>query len=356
MITKDPWTVLAGNDPRKDGKISVIMGGYGAGKTVLMQRIAREKFSLGGTVILRSKRKDTWQVFANTHEINIIAQRPQGEIHFDVQIISGKKEPNPDTFEVSYCDGPDQAVKMLRSDAINIIITSNMRYMSEIAWWALFVNFLSRTKRTEFISLFIDELHELFPGTLESDKFHFVTPFKEAVDNFRKSMVNFYFSTHNKGKLFYEIFSLAEYKVWMRGAEVMKKGSRIKSQGVIDSLGRGQAILEYDMGFVGFDNTIEDDSGKLLPSYNIIPEGEQVFDYYLRPDYLRILDLEPWWTQDCAECGFHWTTRRNQAPKCIRCGSPELEVRLGKFYDALFAFKKNSPTPKGPSTPPPPHA
>ena len=337
MNNVDAWSLIADDDPRKDGKMIVIMGGYGAGKTVLLQRIARYKFSLGDMVIIRSKRKDTWQVFANTNNVNIIAQKAEGEITFDAQLTTGEADPKLKSLEVDYCNGPDQAIKMLKKDAINIIVTSNMRHVAEAAWWTLFFHYLAATKKKEFTSIFMDELHELFPEGLESDVFHFVPPFIESIDNFRKSMVNFYFSTHDKDKLFYKIFNTAEDRVFMSGAKILKRGSRINSQPLIDNLGLGECILEYRTGFVGFSNVIaEETQNELLPEYNIMVKGEQVFDYYLRPDYLRILDLDPWFTEDCASCGYHWTTKRNQAPRCPRCGATELEVRLGKFSDTLF--------------------
>jgi KaiC/GvpD/RAD55 family RecA-like ATPase len=357
MNNVDAWDLIAGDDPRKDGKMIVIMGGYGAGKTVLLQRIARAKLAMGDVVIIRSKRKDTWQVFANTKNVNIIAQKGTGEITFDAQLTTGNKDPKLNALEVNYCGGPDQAIKMLKKDAINIIVTSNMRHVSEAAWWTLFFHFLASTKRKQFTSIFMDELHELFPEGLESDVFHFVPPFIEAIDNFRKSMVNFYFSTHDKDKLFYKIFNTAEYRIFMSGAKILKRGSRINSQPLIDNLGIGEGILEYRTGFVGFSNVIDEDSlDDLLPTFNIMVNGEQVFDYYLRPDYLRILDLDPWYTEDCAACGYHWTTKRNQAPRCPRCGATELEVRLGKFSDNLFNLvdiAKNTKAKK--HTPPRPH-
>ena len=174
MNNVDAWSLIADDDPRKDGKMIVIMGGYGAGKTVLLQRIARYKFSLGDMVIIRSKRKDTWQVFANTHRLNIIAQKATGEITFDAQLTTGVGDPKLKSLEVDYCNGPDQAIKMLKKDAINIIVTSNMRHVAEAAWWTLFFHYLAATKKKEFTSIFMDELHELFPEGLESDVFHFV--------------------------------------------------------------------------------------------------------------------------------------------------------------------------------------
>ena len=64
--------------------------------------------------------------------------------------------------------------KMETKDAINIIVTSNMRHVGEAAWWTLFFHYLAATKKKEFTSIFMDELHELFPEGLESDVFHFI--------------------------------------------------------------------------------------------------------------------------------------------------------------------------------------
>ena len=336
-VGDDIWEMIAGDDPRRDGKIVTIMGSYGAGKTVLMQRIAREKLAMGDMVIVRSKRKDTWQVFANTSRVNIIAQQAVGELRLDAQLTNKAEADGLNEMEINYCNGPDNAITMLKSGEINVIITSNMRHVSEAAWWTLFFHYLAMTKRVGFTSIFMDELHELFPDGLESDVFHFVQPFVESIDNFRKSMVNFYFSTHDKDKLFYKIFNTAHYKIFMNGAKVMRRGSRIRSQGLLDRLNRGEGVLEHANGFVGFANVIEEDTEELvLPRYNIMVVGEQAFDYYLRPDYLRILDLDPWFTMDCPGCGYHWNIKRNPSPRCPRCGGVELEVRLGKFGDALF--------------------
>lgn len=342
---ENAWKVLTENNEDRDGKIVALMGTHGAGKTVLMQRIARQKLREGGTVIWRSKRKDTWQVFLKSGDVNIIAQKGIGEIYFDSQVTKGEDEPKLSGLEVNYCSGPDQALKMLKKDAVNIIITCNMKTLSEAAWWTLFFYFIAVAKNKSFMNIFIDEIHELFKMNPESDIWHFTGSFVEAMDNFRKSMVNFYFSAHEKKKMDDHIFSTSDLWAFMRGSRKFS-ASRINSQALLDGLGRGQVIVEYDTGFAEFQNEIA--SPELLPSYNIIVEGEQSFDYFLRPDYLRILDLEPWYTQDCSVCGYHWSTQKNQAPRCPRCGGIELEVRLGKFSDALFTLNNNPHSPPSP--------
>ena len=299
------------------GNDFLVMGPKGKGKTLLLQHMARDAFKKGETVIWAAKDVDTWSVFSTSAQslpVNLIVQGTGVEVE---HVPMRKDAPPLQRTLVTACDSPMDAFDECTPDAINVIVTAGLSPMQQSGWWTLFYHTMKQRQSMEWISVFLDEADQLFPAAPHDEWWHITKQFVSIFGTTRKKNISTRMSVHDYASLFSEIYMKISFFGYVGGARAIPKKTAVK-QYALNRLEIGYPMLASGALFNVLDIPVHDQSQ--FPVYLDQVRGFASFDIYARPEYWKILDIQPRWQANCGECGYSWTSRSSDPPKCPRCG------------------------------------
>ena len=302
------------------GNDFLVMGPKGKGKTLLLQHMARDAFRKGEKVIWASRDVDTWSVFGTASPgipINLIVQGTSVEVD---HVPMRKGAPPLQRVLTTTCDSPEDAFEACVPEAINVIVTCGLSPEQQAAWWTLFYHAMKERRTMEWISVFLDEVDQLFPEGAREDYWHITRQFAHIFATTRKKNINTRMSAHGYTNLYSEIRDKISFFGYVSGGRVIPKKTAVK-QYTVNKLEIGYPMLASGALFNILDIPVRDKSQ--LPAYVDQVRGFASFDIYSRPDYWKILDIKPHWQASCGNCGYTWTSTRSDPPKCPRCGQYE---------------------------------
>ena len=329
------------------GKVLCILGSKGCGKTHLMTRLSTQmtyihpakKVLLRETVIWRGRGLDYWSwMYYPDFEWDSQEFMRKVYIHYheddDPTFIDELGQPiqfPPDAIR-TYRTVVDLHENIVRGE-INIVYEPTKytmsRGLSEILaarscskvgsligvvfdpalWWIEFLMYFLQFKKAGFVTVFIDEIDEIFPANPSGIRWHLQGMFCDAAKDFRKANISFIFSIHDKADLEYRLQSKTQYYGYMRGGRP-KAGSLLTKNATI-MLPIGKIILERD----GYGET---NLGKLQ-------ERPRVRTLFLTGSGDRSAWEEP--AEDvvsdesltCPKCGYIWAPRVVGPTRCPKC-------------------------------------
>ncbi len=299
------------------GNDFLVTGPKGKGKTLLLQHMARDAFKKGEKVIWAAKDVDTWSVFITSARglpVNLIVQGTSVEVE---HVPMRQHVPPLQRVIVTTCDSPADAFYECVPDAINVIVTSGLSPMQQAAWWTLFYHAMKQRKTMEWIAVFLDEVDQLFPSAPHDEWWHITKQFVSIFGTTRKKNISTRMSVHDYAGLFSEIYMKINFFGYVSGARAIPKKTAVR-QYTLNNLEVGHPMLASGALFNILDLPVNDAS--LFPAYVDQVKGFASFDIYSRPEYWKILDIQPHWQANCGECGYSWSTRTSNPPKCPRCG------------------------------------
>lgn len=295
------------------GSPFMVVGPKGAGKTILLQRMARDACRMGEKVIWRAKDVDTWSVFSHFFPINLIVQG--SNVRVDHVPIIDNPEPLQ-TVLITTCESPDDAWEQCEKGFINVIVTSGLTPVQQAAWWTLLFHTLIKRKSNEWISVFMDEIDEVFPENPTDEWWHISVAAVDYFASFRKTNINFRCSAHKHTLVNANLRAKIHYHGYVRGAQKIP-GSPLR-QSIINNAEIGHPILTDAGRFNILDIPITNDNQK--PHYVDKVTGRASFDMYSREIYWQLLQIQPHWVSYCGDCTYVWEPRNRNPPKCPRCG------------------------------------
>ena len=296
------------------GSDFLVIGPKGQGKTLLLQKMARDAFKRGDLVIWKGKSSDTWSVFQKFMPVNLIVQGRQVTIDH-VQI--DKKAKPLQNILVNNCESPEDAYELCDRRFMNVVVTCGLSQIQQAAWWALFFNALKERKTSEWITVVIDEIDELFPSNPRKEHFHITETFAmEIFGTLRKNNVSTRFSVHQHMNLFYKITNMINYFGYVRGAVKLSDRTPV-SQKLLNNLERGYPLLTNGGLYNILDMPVT--KQEYFPQYVDKIHGLATFDMFSKEEYWHILDITPSWIAKCANCGYEWTSKKADPPRCPRC-------------------------------------
>ncbi len=310
----------------------LVIGPKGQGKTLLLQKMARDAFRKGDLVIWKGKSSDTWSVFQKSMNVNLIVQGSKVKIDH-VKIVEDAT-PLQETL-VSYCESPEDAYGLCDPRFMNVIVTCGLSPVQQAAWWTLFFHALEERKTSEWITVVIDEVDELFPGTPEDEWYHIANQFSKIFGTLRKNNVSTRFSVHQYTSLYYKIVNMTVFFGYVRGGKGVPGRVPVR-QKLLNNLERGYPLLTNGSLFNILDTPVT--KREYFPEYVDKVHGQATFDMYSVPAYWHVLDITPRWIATCGDCGYKWTSRTANPPRCPRCR---------KWGDILMSYGGVLPTPEG---------
>lgn len=305
------------NDPTYGGTQLLILGPKGSRKSTIMRRMAREALQHGETVVWRAKDVDNWSVFLTTNEVNVIVPGSNVDIS---HIPISDQLPKLQRVLYSEIEDPRTIIDNLDPKRINVIITAGAAPQIQAAWWTIFWHSLIMRKSNEWISIFMDEIDEIFPAYPDDDWWHITNQAVNYFVSFRKSNVNLRASCHDPSDVFAHLRHKFKFIGYLRGSSLVPK-SVIRKKSLVANLELDKMALTSGGEFeiVEFPKT----SKRLLPAYNDKVYSEWDFDPYSDLQYTRILDIDPrmWAICQNIDCGYTWQCRRTEPAICPRCRS-----------------------------------
>jgi len=255
---------LLERNPGRGGRLVMITGEQGAGKTSLMGKLAL-KFRGEEYVIWRGRFLAQWHKFPNWEKKVQILVHEDDEVEFLKIPYEGEAEVI-DVPVVRYRNTKD-AIRKLRKDKINVIYEpASYRISPELArdvkertgrvippekleeerpvyfWFELLYCLLTRDDR-EWYAVFIDEADDIFPETAPGTQFALQDWVKDILKDLRKALISLVLSTHTVSNIDWRIRTKIPAYIYLRGAQV-RKGSKVK-QVYVSLLDDGYAYIDW---------------------------------------------------------------------------------------------------------------
>jgi energy-coupling factor transporter ATP-binding protein EcfA2 len=118
---------------------------------------------------------------------------------------------------------------------------------SSFIWWFEFCGHMMITKRRrDYITLIMDEAHEVFHANRKGDHWHLIGAFSDQVIDFRRNNISFIPVTQEGSLLDWRIVNRMTHFIWLRGSRPIERRSRV-SRKLVGCLSGGQAIIERSM-------------------------------------------------------------------------------------------------------------
>ena len=264
------------------GVTAALVGMKGCGKTHLMLKLANQmvyihptkKIPLRETVIWRGRALDYWnwymkedfeweaeefkrKTFIHYYYLDIpeFTLETGEPLHFPAPCLIPYKSvshlyDNLQQGEINVIYEPTH-YKMSKGmeKLINDRTCSKIADMSQIAidsplFWAEFIFFLFTFKKAGFVSIFLDEIDEIFPADIAGVRWHIHALFADTAKDFRKSNISLIYSIHDLTDLDYRIRSKTQYWGYMQGARIPTHSLIPRKQGIF--MRKGDIIIEQN--------------------------------------------------------------------------------------------------------------
>ncbi len=294
-----------GDNPIQGGTTIIAFGGFGSGKSKLIQSWAIKDFEKGHLVILRSKDVDTWQDLSSRYPVHVYTP---DIYHFDFQDISQNQN-----IHYTMIRRPDDIVKSLKRDEINVISVLGSEY-SQGFFWSWFSNSLIHHS-SGWTTFCFDEIRDVFQSHPSGPSYQIYESFVNAMTSFRKQRIHFRASTHTFHDLYYEILYKFNYVAYLKGSILLpKKRTALQFRTPIEEKAdKEHYILDNISSFEVVHHALLPD--ELATKLTISIEGPDFNPENFPLESLK-MGIQP--MVECPECGreFHARATKQKCPFC----------------------------------------
>ena len=294
-----------GDNPIQGGTTIIAFGGFGSGKSKLIQSWAIKDFEKGHLVILRSKDVDTWQDLASKFPVHVYSPNIY---HFDFQDIGQNQN-----IRYTMIRRPDDIIKSLKKNELNIISVLGSEYAQGF-FWSWFSNSLVHHSKG-WTTFCFDEIRDVFQSHPSGPSYQVYESFVSAMTSFRKQGIHFRASTHTFHDLYYEILYKFNYVSYLRGAILLpKKRTALQYRTPIqEKADREHYILDNISSFEVVHHHLLPDS--LATKLTVSLEGPD-FDTENFPLEALSMGIQP--MVECPNCEreFHARAPKQRCPFC----------------------------------------
>jgi len=126
---------------------------------------------------------------------------------------------------------------------------------SGIFWYELLEELVKRKPQREYVSIFIDEAHQVIPMTPPGEFWHLLALFGNSMIDFRRKNISIFFSTHDTKHLDYRVTERILYYFWMPGSRTYPRVSMLDPP-ITRIIDKGEVIPELSnrkWGYSQFD-------------------------------------------------------------------------------------------------------
>ncbi len=320
-----------GDNPIQGGTTIIAFGGFGSGKSKLIQSWALNAFETGHLVIMRSKDVDTWQDLASKYPVHVYSP---GIYHFDFE------EPAQNSnIKYTMIRRPDDMVHALNPRELNIIAVLGSEYAQGF-FWSWFSTSLVHSAKG-WTTFCFDEIRDVFQSHPSGPSYQVYESFVSAMTSFRKQRIHFRASTHTFHDLYYEILYKFNYVAYLKGSILLpKKRTALKFRTPIEEKSdREHYILDNISEFIVVHHDPLPES--LASRRTISIEGQDFYPDNFPLESLK-MGIQP--MVECPNCGreFHARAPKQRCPFCkeyiqiadrIAQGTPSLDYDGTATYD-----------------------
>lgn len=245
-LLKTLYSYLVTNDHEIGGKIGVVTGTQGSGKTTFLLNYLEEQLCAKTYCVWRGRDLDHISRIPNFEETTLFLL-PENEVDYwkfmmfdlnDKKEVDVTEKLNIETYS-SYKD----VLNKLKKGRIHVVHEPRMSRVSEyideetydllnlphfdersalrffnagaVIWYPLFYG-LMKSHSTEFKTVVIDEADDVFPSGSQ-EVWRAINLFKDLIKDFRKSLINFISSVHNISDIDHRIIGKMTFFVVMSG-------------------------------------------------------------------------------------------------------------------------------------------
>lgn len=255
-------------DPQQGGRLVLMTGYQGVGKTTLLEKFAQRAFSLGDYVVWRGRDLAQWHRFPD-YWLNVTLFVHEDD---DIKILKLPHDGGPpeeiDNVRIVKYREPQEVVRKLRKTKINVIYEPSFysiseRMVYEIAkrtnifisperrkamkasyfWYEFMYHLLERPNR-RWVSVFFDEFDDIAPETPKGLQWVLQEWMMHTVKDLRKAFISLFASTHVLTNVDWRIRSKFQIRIYLQGAQI-EKGSIIRKKQLTQQLPIGVGIIEW---------------------------------------------------------------------------------------------------------------
>jgi hypothetical protein len=118
-----------------------------------------------------------------------------------------------------------------------------IRAPSAIFWFDLADNIVQKKPQNQFVSIFIDEAHQILPSDVYGEMWHLNAWFANSLIDFRRRNISLYLTTHEVKQLDYRVTDRILYYFWMPGSVIYERMSML-DQPITRMIDKGECIAE----------------------------------------------------------------------------------------------------------------
>jgi len=275
VFAKQLFNTLLKNSDKYGGRICLITGEQGSGKTTMLRRLAEAYLSQGTVVIWRGRPVEQIHWVPNWKERCVFFHHSDDE--FTAYDVRGTVSINiTDELDVKeYTDARD-LYKKLEDGKINVVYEpTTFKFSKGVGlvdvvyksvskkaakkllkqpqegnlFWFEVIYVLIHRHDTKWFALLLDEADDIFPESPQGIRWRFQEWAKNVMRDLRKTRTNFVICTHAINDLDFRIRSKIQFWIYMKNAKVPR--SSIVKPYVTSYLKRGQFIIENGLFGVG---------------------------------------------------------------------------------------------------------
>lgn len=292
VLTHDDGVVATG------GEFAQLIGDFGTGKSTLIMQSAQyarhvdygvkkrayfadpEKYNIyPETVVMRGLKYDHWnsllpknwnKSFPNYGTPKKVYLHTPINEKIDFIERKAKRRHKLDKRQIGYRSIPD-LLNNIKHGAINVVyepanVTLSDHYLQRLraykmkplasdkskdadilvpsaVFWYEFIDFLMEYNDAEFITLIMDEFHNVCPANSSGDLYHMTAFFVDSLIHLRKNNISLEYSTHDASLIDYRVFNRIQHCVYFKGANPIRR-SMVYRRAINNLEGQGWAIIE----------------------------------------------------------------------------------------------------------------
>jgi len=265
---------LLTQDPSFGGRLALITGPQGAGKTTLMLKLAekligKEYVTWRGRDLAQFHRLPNWKsrvkIFVHEHDEVTFLKLPHSGEEGEVITLPVVKYNTPEdiiksvekdklnvVFEPSfYRISEELALEVLRRSGLKISKKQLNEMKSAYFWFEFLFRLLERPDRRWF-TVMIDEIDDTFPETPTGLQWKLQAWVKDITKDLRKAFISLIGSTHTNTHVDWRIRSKMQARIYLQGAQ-LEDDTLMKDKTAPLKLKPGEALIEwYGIGYGAF--------------------------------------------------------------------------------------------------------